>query len=60
MIIHNNKGVKSVYNHAGIYGEMYQAYTGTPTDKLSVDVNVIDNDTGERIEGAHYPLEEDD
>ena len=43
---------------AGLYGQMYQAYSGTDSDKLSVDVNVINVDTNEKIEDAHYPVKE--
>lgn len=54
----NSMAVFAVYQ-AGLLGQMYQAYTGTPIDELSVDVNVIDNDTGEQFEEAHYPAEDD-
>ncbi|MBQ9530967.1 MAG: hypothetical protein IJR70_02730 [Eubacterium sp.] len=54
----NSTNLMAVFQ-AGLLGQMYQAYTGTPIDKLSVDVSVIDNDTGEQFEEAHYPAEDD-
>lgn len=43
----------AVYS-AGLYDQMYQAYTGTPQDKLSVTVTVVD-ENGNEIETGTYP-----
>ena len=43
---------------AGLQGQMYQAYTGTPQDKLNVVVTVVD-ENGNTIESATYPTTEE-
>lgn len=43
---------------AGLQGQMYQAYTGTPQDELNVVVTVVD-ENGNTIESATYPTTEE-
>ncbi len=40
---------------AGLYGQMYQIFAGVPEESLNVNVILTDVDTGEAIEKAHYP-----
>ncbi len=55
----DSMAVMAVYQ-AGLLGQTYQAYTGTAIKDLSVDVNVIDNASGEQFEEAHYPADTED
>ena len=55
----DSMAVMAVYQ-AGLLGQTYQAYTGTAIKDLSVDVNVIDNASGEQFEEAHYPADTQD
>ncbi|MCR4563915.1 MAG: hypothetical protein K5755_04705 [Clostridiales bacterium] len=42
----------------GMVCQVCQVYTGVSQDQRSVDVNIIDVDTNESINTAHYPVQE--
>lgn len=44
---------------AGLYGQMYQTFTGVAPEDISVDVVVTDVDSGEVIQRGHYPAPEE-
>ena len=42
----------------GMLCQLCQVYTGVSQGDLSVDINVIDVDTNESINTAHYPIQD--
>lgn len=43
----------------GLYGQLAQVMAGVTPDKLDVNVILTDAETGEVINGSHYPMEND-